>query len=82
MSRGIRVLVNGAKGRMGSEAAKAVSGASGLVLAAATDLGDDLAAAVRSSKAQVVRPRGRSGAASASAATECGLKDISATSPG
>jgi len=54
MSRGIRVVVNGAKGRMGSEAAKAVSAAPGLVLAAATDLGDDLGAAVRSSKAQVV----------------------------
>ena len=54
MSRAIRVLVNGARGRMGAEAVKAVGGAEGLVLAAATDLGEDLAGAIRSSKAAVV----------------------------
>jgi 4-hydroxy-tetrahydrodipicolinate reductase len=54
MSGGIRVLVNGAKGRMGTEAVKAVEGAKGLVLAGATDLGDDLAKKVKSAKADVV----------------------------
>jgi 4-hydroxy-tetrahydrodipicolinate reductase len=54
MSRGIRVLVNGARGRMGSEAVRAVEGASDMALVAATDLGDDLAASIRSSRAQVV----------------------------
>jgi len=61
MSAALRVLVNGAKGRMGSEAVRAVSGARDMVLAAATDLGDDLAAAIRESGARVVvdftRPR-------------------------
>jgi 4-hydroxy-tetrahydrodipicolinate reductase len=54
MKGSIRVLVNGAKGRMGTEAVRAVSGAPGLVLAAATDLGEDLGAAVKSSRARVV----------------------------
>jgi 4-hydroxy-tetrahydrodipicolinate reductase len=54
MSGGIRVLVNGAKGRMGAETVKAVEGAKGLVLAAATDLGDDLAKKVKAAKADVV----------------------------
>ncbi len=54
MSRPIRVLVNGAKGRMGREAVRAVGEADGLVLAGATDLGDDLAGSIRSSKAAVV----------------------------
>jgi 4-hydroxy-tetrahydrodipicolinate reductase len=54
MSRAIRVLVNGAKGRMGSEAVKAVEAAEGLRLVAACDLGDDLAKSIRSAKAEVV----------------------------
>ena len=54
MSRAIRVLVNGAKGRMGTEAVKAVGAADGLVLAGATDLGDDLAGAIRSARADLV----------------------------
>jgi 4-hydroxy-tetrahydrodipicolinate reductase len=54
MSRTIRVLVNGAKGRMGREAVEAVGGAGDMVLCGATDLGDDLARAIRSSKAAVV----------------------------
>lgn len=54
MSRAIRVLVNGAKGRMGTEAVKAVGAAGGMILCAATDLGDDLAGTIRSSKADVV----------------------------
>ena len=54
MSDRIGVAVNGAKGRMGSEAVRAVSGAADLRLVAASDLGDDLAAAIASSKAEVV----------------------------
>ncbi|HEU4395035.1 MAG TPA: 4-hydroxy-tetrahydrodipicolinate reductase [Planctomycetota bacterium] len=54
MSAPVRVLVNGAKGRMGTEAVRAVSGAKDMVLAAATDLGDDLGEAVRASRARVV----------------------------
>ncbi len=59
--RPIRVLVNGAKGRMGSETVRAVAAAPGLELVATTDLGDDLGASVRASRAEVVvdftRPR-------------------------
>jgi 4-hydroxy-tetrahydrodipicolinate reductase len=54
VSEPIRVIVNGAKGRMGSEAVRAVSSAADMRLAAACDLGDDLAAAVRQSRAEVV----------------------------
>lgn len=50
----IRVLVNGARGRMGGEAVRAVGAARDMELAAACDLGDDLAAAVRDSRARVV----------------------------
>lgn len=50
----IRVVVNGARGRMGSEVVRAVSGASDMRLVAACDLGDDLAAAVRGGAAEVV----------------------------
>jgi 4-hydroxy-tetrahydrodipicolinate reductase len=54
MSREIRVLVNGAKGRMGTEAVRAVEGARGMALVGATDLGDDLAMAIRAGRADVV----------------------------
>ena len=54
MSEPIRVIVNGAKGRMGGEAVRAVSSAPDLRLVGECDLGDDLAAAVRSSHAEVV----------------------------
>lgn len=50
----IRVLVNGAKGRMGSEAAQAVIGAGGLELVGQTDLGDELSSAIEDAGAQVV----------------------------
>jgi 4-hydroxy-tetrahydrodipicolinate reductase len=49
-----RVLVNGAKGRMGTLAVSVVRGAEDLVLVGETDLGDDLVEAVRSSGAEVV----------------------------
>ena len=50
----IKVLVNGAKGRMGREAVAAVRSESDLELVAETDLGDDLESAIRESGAQVV----------------------------
>ena len=50
----ISVLVNGAKGRMGSEVVQAVEAAEGYELAGETDIGDDLAAAIRDSSPQVV----------------------------
>ncbi len=51
---GIRVLVNGAQGRMGREASEAVEAEEGLYLVARTDLGDDLGQSIIDSKAQVV----------------------------
>lgn len=50
----IKVLVNGAKGRMGSEAVKAVSAENDLQLVGETDIGDDLAQALRSLRPDVV----------------------------
>jgi 4-hydroxy-tetrahydrodipicolinate reductase len=50
----IRVLVNGAKGRMGTQVCQAVRQDAGLELVGEADLGDDLAALIASSKAQVV----------------------------
>ena len=49
----IKVAVLGAKGRMGSEACKAVSGANDLELVASIDLGDSLDT-LKSSGAQVI----------------------------
>lgn len=46
MSKTIRVLVNGAKGRMGVEAVKAVQSADDMTLVASLDKGDDLSAAL------------------------------------
>jgi 4-hydroxy-tetrahydrodipicolinate reductase len=54
MGDGPKVLVNGAKGRMGGLAVELVSEAPDLVLAGQTDLGDDLAAAIEESGAGVV----------------------------
>lgn len=53
MSR-IRVIVNGAKGRMGLESVRAVQAESDLELVAQTDLDDDLAAAIADTNAHVV----------------------------
>ena len=50
----IRVLVNGAKGRMGQEVVKAVTAAADLELVDQTDLGDDLIARIKASQAQAV----------------------------
>ena len=54
MASKIRVLVNGAKGRMGSEAVKAVNGSEEMMVVAQTDLGDDLARKIAESNAEVV----------------------------
>ena len=50
----IRVLVNGAEGRMGQEVVKAVTAAADLELVDQTDLGDDLIARINASQAQAV----------------------------
>ena len=50
----IRVLVNGAKGRMGQEVVKAVTTAADLELVDHTDLGDDLIVRIKASQAQAV----------------------------
>ena len=52
--KNIRILVNGAKGRMGQEVVKAVTVASDLELVDQTDLGDDLIARIKASQAQAV----------------------------
>lgn len=52
--KNIRVLVNGAKGRMGQEVVKAVTAAADLELVDQTDLGDDLIASIKASQAQAV----------------------------
>jgi 4-hydroxy-tetrahydrodipicolinate reductase len=50
----VKVIVNGAKGRMGSEAVKAVNNDSELELVGTCDVGDDLAALIKQTGAQVV----------------------------
>ncbi len=50
----IRVIVNGAKGKMGEETARAVQKESDLELVGQTDIGDDLAKAIKEKKAEVV----------------------------
>ncbi|MGC9327399.1 MAG: 4-hydroxy-tetrahydrodipicolinate reductase, partial [Candidatus Hinthialibacter sp.] len=54
MTQKIRVLVNGAKGKMGCEAVRAVGSADDMEVVAQTDLGDDLAEVIQSSQADVV----------------------------
>ena len=50
----IRVIVNGAKGKMGQETVKAIQKESGLDLVAQLDMGDNLADAIKKHKAEVV----------------------------
>jgi len=50
----IKVIVNGAKGKMGQAAVAAISADKELSLVGKTDLGDDLAKAIQSLKAEVV----------------------------
>ena len=49
----IRILVNGALGKMGAETVKAVSGDAGLVLVAKTDATDDLTSIIKEAKPEV-----------------------------
>ncbi|MBF0287748.1 MAG: 4-hydroxy-tetrahydrodipicolinate reductase [SAR324 cluster bacterium] len=50
----IRVIINGAKGRMGQEASKAVQAEEGLELVAMADFGDNLVQLIADKNAQVV----------------------------
>ena len=52
--KSIRVIVNGAKGRMGQQTVQAVQEADGLELVASCDMEDDLAAEIAATEAQVV----------------------------
>jgi 4-hydroxy-tetrahydrodipicolinate reductase len=54
MTERIRVLVNGARGRMGREVVQAVKGQADLDLVAETDLGDDLSRTIPQHRAMVV----------------------------
>lgn len=54
MADTIRVVVNGAKGRMGKEAVKAVTEAQDMTLVAELDLGDDLKKKIENEKPDVV----------------------------
>lgn len=50
----IRVIVNGAKGKMGQETVKALSGDHDFEIVAQTDVGDDLSDAIKKQKGEVV----------------------------
>jgi 4-hydroxy-tetrahydrodipicolinate reductase len=54
MVQKIRVLINGAKGKMGLEAIRAVGGTDDMEIVAQTDLGDNLLETIKSSKTDVV----------------------------
>ncbi len=54
MHEKIRVLINGAKGRMGKEAVKIVKNEEDMELVGETDLGDDLKSTIKETKALVV----------------------------
>ncbi len=81
MSRAVRVLVNGARGRMGTEAVKAVDGADGLDLVGATDLGDDLGGSIAAGRADVVVDftRPEDALANFRAILEAGARPVSGT---
>lgn len=50
----IKVLVNGAKGKMGAETVKTIRSTFDMELVGETDIGDDIGKAIRDSKAEVV----------------------------
>lgn len=50
----IKVIINGAKGRMGREAVQAINNDSELEVVAQCDVGDDLSALIKATQAQVV----------------------------
>lgn len=54
MNDKIKVLVNGAKGKMGAETVRAVQSADDMVLIGETDMGDDLASSIENLSADVV----------------------------
>ncbi len=78
----IRVLVNGARGRMGQEAVSAVKAEEGLELVAETDIGDDLARAIRENRTQVVVDftTASAGFANAKIIIEAGARPVIGTS--
>jgi len=78
----IRVLVNGAKGRMGQECVRAVRADAELELVGETDLGDDLGAAIRSARAQAAVDFTTAGAGFANARTilRAGARPVVGTS--
>jgi 4-hydroxy-tetrahydrodipicolinate reductase len=78
----IRVLVNGAKGRMGQECVRAVSGDAELELVGGTDLGDDLTATIQQTQAQVVVDFTTAGAGAPNADTilRAGARPVMGTS--
>ena len=69
----IKVIVNGAKGKMGEETVKAVQKADGLTLVGQTDLGDDLA--------QKIKDAGAEQRAAAAAAAGQGFANTLMTGP-
>jgi 4-hydroxy-tetrahydrodipicolinate reductase len=77
----IRVLVSGARGRMGQETVRAVRGAADLELVGEADLGDDLARAAKESRAAVVVDftRPADAAANFAAALRGGARPVSGT---
>ncbi len=81
MSNRIRVLVNGAKGKMGSEVVRAVKAESDLELVGETDLGDDLAAAIGKSRAEVVVEftHPDAGVQNTASILECGARPVVGT---
>ncbi len=54
MTQVVKVIVNGAKGKMGAEAINAVNNAPDMELVGQTDLGDDLAKEIKSTQANIV----------------------------
>ncbi|MBD3267584.1 4-hydroxy-tetrahydrodipicolinate reductase [bacterium] len=54
MASPIRILINGARGRMGQETVKAVTNDKELTLAAQSDMGDDLEKAITDNKIDIV----------------------------
>jgi len=77
----IRVLVNGAKGRMGSQIVQSVRADAELELAGVADLGDDLRRMIRDTRAQVVVDFTTPSAAfsNASAIVEAGVHPVVGT---
>ena len=54
MSEKIKVLINGAKGKMGAESVKAVEGATDMIVVGETDVGDDLEQEIKKHQPEVV----------------------------